>query len=67
MSVANVRDTPYLTSAHVTAAPSSNVTPSLIVNSQVWLLFDARPVSVAMSGTIEVPLAGSGRFETCTR
>ena len=61
-SVANVRETPYFTSSQVTAEPSSKVTPSRRVNSQVLLPFEARPVSVAISGTTVDPSAPAARL-----
>ena len=41
MSVANVRETPYLTSSQVMGEPSSNVTPSLSVKVQVFVAVGA--------------------------
>ena len=54
-SCANVRETPYLTSSHVIALPSSNVTPSRSVNFQTLPVASGVPVSVARSATIFVP------------
>jgi hypothetical protein len=50
-SVAKVRDTPYLTSSHVTGEPSCHFMPLRSVNFQSLPPFIGVPVSVAMSGT----------------
>ncbi|CAB4592878.1 unannotated protein [freshwater metagenome] len=54
-SLAQVRDTPYATSAHVIAEPSSKVEPSRNVNDQVFPPFVTVPVSVARSAVISEP------------
>ena len=59
MSVAKVRETPYLMSAQVIGSPVSNVAPSRIVNAQVLPPLVAVPVSVARSGTMDVPSVAS--------
>ena len=51
MSVAKVREIPYLKSSHVTSLPSSHFMPSLRVNSQVLPPSGVVPVSVAASAT----------------
>ena len=51
MSVAKVRETPYLTSAQVIGVPSWNFIPSLRVKDQTLPSSVAVPMSVAMSGT----------------
>ena len=63
-SVANVRETPYLTSAQVTGVPSSNVTPSRSVNDHGVASSFGVPRSVAMSGTIVGAVGAVAR--TCT-
>jgi hypothetical protein len=60
--VANVRETPYLTSSQVTSVPSCQVTPSRSVNAHVLPPSEAVPRSVAMSGVIEVPCFGSAEY-----
>ena len=66
-SVANVREMPYLKSSQVTGLPSSHVTPSRIVNSQVFASSDMVPVSVAMSGIPVTASAGSSVIGNVTR
>ena len=61
-SVANVRDTPYLTSSHVTEDPSCHVRPSRNVNVHDVASALAVPVSVAMSGTSVFAWSGSGEY-----
>ncbi len=61
-SVANVRETPYLMSSQVMGVPSSNVTPSLRVNVQVFAPSDDVPVSLARSGTRPVATSPSGLY-----
>src|SRR4051794_14130229 len=61
-SVANVRDTPYLMSSHLSAEPSCQLNPSLSVNDHDEASAFGVPVSVAMSGTSVVPSAGSGEY-----
>ena len=58
--VANVRETPYFTSAQVIGVPSSKVTPSLSVNVHVFAPSEGLPVSVARSGTSSVDFVPSG-------
>ena len=58
-SVANVRDTPYLTSSHVTSEPSSHLTPSRMVNDHSVASSFAVPVSVARSPTTWLASSGS--------
>ena len=54
-SVANGRDTPYLTSAQVTGDPSSHVMPERSVNFHVFAAFEGTPVFVARSATSDEP------------
>ena len=58
-SVANVRETPYLTSSQVIGSPVWKVTPSRRVKAQVLPPSVAVPRSVARSGVSEVPSTGS--------
>ena len=67
MSVANVREMPYATSAQVTGAPVSQVSPSRRVKAQVLAPSVAVPVSVAMSGTSVVLTLGSVEYLKATR
>ena len=64
MSVAKVRETPYLMSAQVTGVPSWNATPSRRVNDHSVASAFGVPVSVAMSGTRVTP-SGPGAYLYC--
>ena len=67
-SLANGRDTPYFTSAQVTAEPSSHVTPARSVNFHVLAAFDGTPVFVARSATSDEPAEpATGLYETKLR
>ena len=67
-SPANGRETPYLTSAQVTAEPSSHVMPERSVNFHVLAAFDGTPVFVARSATSDEPAdPGTGLYETKLR
>ena len=67
-SCANGRETPYATSAHVTAEPSSHVTPGRSVNVHVLAALLGTPVLVAKSATRDEPAAPAvGLYETKLR